>query len=446
MTFTSLNAARLCLGIVSVAAIVTSCAATPEQSASSIQPPSTQPAPTPPSTVPSIPPFSSSGNADMDRWRDDYATRALSDGRDPIIVYETLADIRPLALYLSADESAKGTDVSDQAEFAKPIWDYVESAVTSSRTTRGAQKLAELQTTFDQIEAQYGVDRNALTAIWAMETNLGSYIGEFDAANTLSNMAVEGRRKSFAEQELDALITLQERGIVRRDQLVSGWAGAMGQTQFMPTTFLAYAVDGDGDGRKDLWNSEADALASAANYLSVSGYQTDIPWGLEVLAPADFDWSLADGRSRQIGTWRARGLSPMRGNSPSVSDTTPAELWLPAGATGPKYLLFQNFDVFKTYNRSDSYAFSVGLLTDGVGGAAGPVTPWPTELKLLSKQDIKLLQTNLNRLGFDAGPIDGIAGRSTKGALRRFQAANNIRPADGFPTQQALAQLLSAAG
>ncbi|MEM7492771.1 MAG: lytic murein transglycosylase [Pseudomonadota bacterium] len=446
MTFTSLNAARFFLGIVSIAAIVTSCAATPEQSASSIQPPSSQPAPTPPTTVPSIPPFSSSGNADMDRWRDDYAARALSDGRDPIIVYETLADIRPLALYLSADDSTKGTDVSDQAEFAKPIWDYVEAAVTSSRMTRGAQKLAELQTTFDQIEAQHGVDRNALTAIWAMETNLGSYIGEFDAANTLSNMAVEGRRKSFAERELNALITLQERGIVTRDQLVSGWAGAMGQTQFMPTTFLAYAVDGDGDGRKDLWNSEADALASAANYLKVSGYQKNVPWGLEVLAPADFDWSLADGRSRQIATWLARGLSPVRGNSVSVSDITPAELWLPAGATGPKYLLFQNFDVFKTYNRSDSYAFSVGLLTDGVGGQAGPVMPWPTELKLLSKQDIKLLQTNLNRLGFDAGPIDGIAGRGTKGALRRFQAANNIRPADGFPTQQALAQLLSAAG
>ena len=279
-----------------------------------------------------------------------------------------------------------------------------------------------------------------------METNLGSYIGEFDAANTLSNMAVEGRRKSFAERELDALITLQERGIVRRDQLVSGWAGAMGQTQFMPTTFLAHAVDGDGDGRKDLWNSEADALASAANYLKVSGYQKNVPWGLEVFAPADFDWSLADGRDRQIGTWLARGLSPMRQNNLLVSDTTLAELWLPAGATGPKYLLFKNFDVFKTYNRSDSYAFSVGLLTDGVGGQTGPVTPWPTELKLLSKQDIKLLQTNLNRLGFDAGPIDGIAGRGTKGALRRFQAANNIRPADGFPTQQALTQLLSAAG
>ncbi|MEM1035239.1 MAG: lytic murein transglycosylase [Pseudomonadota bacterium] len=448
MNVMSLNAARFGVGLIGLAAIVASCAATPQQTPFPTTPPISEPNPPsqPAPTVPSIPPFASSGDVRMDAWRDDYSARALASGRDPVVVYETLSEIRPLALYLSTDAKIAGTDVADQAEFAKPIWDYVGTAVTSSRKSRGAQKLNELGFVFDQIEAQYGVDREALTAIWAMETNLGSYIGDFDAANTLSNMAVEGRRKSFAEGELTALMKLQEKGEVNRDQLVSGWAGAMGQTQFMPSTFLAYAVDGDGDGRKDLWGSEADALASAANYLSVSGYQNNMPWGIEVLAPADFDWSLADGQDRRLSTWIGRGLSPLSGGGFNLGEGTFAELWLPSGATGPKYLLFKNFDVFKTYNRSDSYALSVGLLTDGVAGQSGPITPWPTQLQLLSNRDIMVLQSNLNRLGFDAGPVDGIAGRGTKGALRRFQAANGIQPADGFPTQQALQQVIAAAG
>ncbi|MEL6693288.1 MAG: lytic murein transglycosylase [Pseudomonadota bacterium] len=395
-------------------------------------------------TVPSLPPFSTSGHDGMDAWRQDFASRAIAAGRNPTIVYETLRTISPLELYLSDNVAVAGTGVADQAEFAKPIWDYVSSAVTESRKTRGADKIVELSATFDQIEAAYGVDREAITAIWAMETNLGSYIGNFDAPNTLANMAVEGRRQRFAENELTALMKIQERGEVDRDALVSGWAGAMGQTQFMPSTFLSYAVDFDGDGVKDLWNSAPDALASAANYLSASGYQKNQPWGIEVLAPSDFDWSLADGEDRRLSTWGSYGLSPISGGAFTAPETAYAELWLPTGATGPKYLLFKNFDVYKTYNRSDSYAFSVGLLTDGVAGKVGPVATWPTDLTLLNKREIMVLQSNLNRLGFDAGAVDGIAGRGTKGALQRFQKANGIMPADGYPTTIALDQVIAA--
>ena len=380
----------------------------------------------------------------MDAWRQDFAGRAVAAGRNAEIVHATLAAISPLDLYLGEDASIAKTDVASQAEFAKPIWDYVGSAVTAGRKTRGAERLSELAPTFDRIEAAYGVDREAITAIWAMETNLGSYIGDFDAANTLSNMAVEGRRQSFAESELLALMKMQEKGDVTREQLTSGWAGAMGQTQFMPSTFLTYAVDFDGDGKKDLWNSAPDALASAANYLKASGYQKDMPWGVEVLAPSGFDWSLADGEDRRLSTWTSYGLSPMAGGNIAAPETAYAELWLPTGATGPKYLLFKNFDVYKTYNRSDSYAFSVGLLTDGVAGKHGPVAIWPKELELLTRRDIMVLQDNLNRLGFDAGEVDGIAGRGTKGALRRFQKANAIIPADGYPTTVALEQVLAA--
>ena len=432
-------------GLLAGAALMTACASTPQSSdgGSSMDAGSGGGSEVA-ITVPSIPPFEASGNVSMDAWRDDFAARALAAGRDPGIVHATLSSISPLDLYLGGDASVARTDVADQAEFAKPIWEYVDSAVTDGRKTRGAERLTDLIATFDRIEAAYGVDREAITAIWAMETNLGSYIGNFDAANTLANMAVEGRRRTLAESELIALMKLQERGDVSRDDLVSGWAGAMGQTQFMPSTFLTYAIDFDGDGKKDLWNSAPDALASAANYLRASGYQKDLPWGTEVLAPGDFDWSLADGEDRRLSTWMSYGVSPMAGGTFAAPDTAYAELWLPTGATGPKYLLFKNFDVFKAYNRSDSYAFSVGLLTDGVAGQNGPVAVWPTELELLPRRDIMVLQNNLNRLGFDAGAVDGIAGRGTKGALRRFQKASGIVPADGYPTTIALDQVLAA--
>lgn len=434
-------------GLMASAALMTACASTPQDEVGSSIPdpvPADSSGSDVPITIPSIPPFEASGNASMDAWRNDFAARAIAAGRNPEVVYGTLRSISPLDLYLGEDASVAKTDIADQAEFAKPIWDYVSSAVTESRKTRGAQRLRELIATFDRIEAAYGVDREAITAIWAMETNLGSYIGNFDAANTLANMAVEGRRQRLAENELIALMKLQERGDVSREDLVSGWAGAMGQTQFMPSTFLTYAVDFDGDGKKDLWNSPADALASAANYLRASGYQKDQPWGTEVLAPNDFDWSLADGEDRRLSTWLSYGISPINGDPFSAPETAYAEFWLPTGATGPKYLLFKNFDVFKAYNRSDSYAFSVGLLTDGVLGKSGPVAVWPTELELLTRRDVMVLQSNLNRLGFDAGDVDGIAGRGTKSALRRFQKANDFSPADGYPTARALGQVLSA--
>ncbi len=432
-------------GLLACAALMTACAATPQTGEPNVNSGTgSNTGGGSPVATPAVAPFAASGNARMDAWRADFAARAVAAGRDPAIVHSTLQGISPLDLYLGDDASIAKTDVADQAEFAKPIWDYVDSAVTEGRKSRGAERLNEMVAVFDRIEAAYGVDREAITAIWAMETNLGSYIGNFDAANTLANMAVEGRRQTFAERELTALMKIQERGDVNRDDLISGWAGAMGQTQFMPSTFLTYAVDFDGDGKKDLWNSAPDALASAANYLRASGYQKDLPWGIEVLAASDFDWSLADGEDRRLATWKSYGVTPISGGEFSAPDTAYAELWLPTGATGPKYLLFKNFDVYKTYNRSDSYAFSVGLLTDGVTGKNGRIAVWPSNLVPLRRRDVMVLQDNLNRLGFDAGAVDGIAGRGTKGALRRFQKDRGIVPADGYPTTIALEQVIAA--
>lgn len=430
------------MGIAMVCGALASCAAGPQ--APSPKPPVTgTPAPAP-ETGPIA--YKSSGHAAMDAWRNDFSARALAEGHDRALVKSLLEDIRPLTLWLGPTETVVETQTapSDQAEFAKPIWDYLATPLGNTRITQGQQKLAATSATLQAIETRYGVDRQVLLAIWGMETNFGGFMGRDDAANALANMAVEGRRRSFAESELYALMKILKDGDARRGDLIAGWAGAMGQTQFMPSTYVAHAVDFDGDGRKDVWKSEADALASAANYLARSGYMKGQPWGIEVIAPAGFDFSLADGSERRMAVWREAGLSPIRGGVFDTGGADFAELWLPAGATGPKFLLFKNFNVFKTYNRADSYALAVGLSGDMIAGKGGPVAAWPTHLPPLSVADIRDLQTRLNALGYDAGVADGIAGRRTKTALQDFQKARGFL-ADGYPTQEMLAAVRAGA-
>ncbi|MEM7766083.1 MAG: lytic murein transglycosylase [Pseudomonadota bacterium] len=411
--------------------------------------PSPEPGPGPgPDTggtpLPPTPVFRTSGNPDIDRWRLGFFEKAMAEGRDPAVAEALLANLRPLDLYLGADAQVASTDIGGQAEFAKPIWEYLDSAVSSRRRSNGMAVLSEYDSLFDALEREYRVDRQVLVAIWGMETSYGGYIGDFDAANTLANMAVEGRRQGFAERELLALMKIVEAGHADRNELTSGWAGAMGQTQFMPSTFLAYAEDFEGDGRKDVWGNPADALASAANYLAVSGYRYGQPWGIEVRLPPSFDFSFADGQDRRVYTWLSLGVRPMDGDTFETNGAEFAELWVPAGASGPKYLLFKNFDVFKTYNRADSYAMAVGVLSDSVLGAGGPQTPWPRDVELLSVAQIKLLQARLNDLGYGAGAVDGIAGRGTKGALRGYQKDRGL-VADGFPTRAMLDHVLATA-
>lgn len=423
------------MGMAFVCAALASCAAGPQ--APSPKPPVTGTPSPAPETGPIV--YKSSGHAAMDAWRDDFSARAMAAGNDRAIVKSLLENISPITLWLgSADTVQTQTAPSDQAEFAKPIWDYLATPLGNTRITQGQQKLASTSATLDAIEAAYGVDRSALLAIWGMETNFGGFIGRDDAANALANMAVEGRRRNLAESELYALMKILKDGDARRGDLIAGWAGAMGQTQFMPSTYVAHAVDFDGDGRKDLWKSEADALASAANYLARSGYMKGQPWGIEVLTPEGFDFSLADGNERRMATWLAAGLSPIRGGAFETGGADFAELWLPAGAGGPKFLLFKNFNVFKTYNRADSYALAVGLSGDLIVGKGGPVAAWPKHLPPLTVAEIRDLQDGLNALGYDAGTADGIAGRRTKTALQNFQKARGFL-ADGYPTKEMLA-------
>lgn len=429
------------MGVAMICGALASCAAGPQAPSPKPVQPGVPPQVTQPETGPIV--YRSSGHAEMDAWRADFSERARAAGHDRAIVKSLLENISPISMWLGTEVQVQ-TAPSDQAEFAKPIWDYLTTPLGATRINMGKQKLAATSATLAAIEAQYGVDRSALLAIWGMETNFGGFIGRDDAANALANMAVEGRRRALAESELYALMKILAQGDAQRGDLVAGWAGAMGQTQFMPSTYVAHAVDFDGDGKKDVWKSEADALASAANYLARSGYMMGQPWGIEVLAPANFDFSLADGNERPMATWVAAGLTPIRGGAFQTGGAEHAELWLPAGAMGPKFLLFKNFNVFKTYNRADSYALAVGLSGDAIMGNAGPVAAWPTHLQPLTVAEIRDLQASLNALGYDAGTVDGIAGRRTKIALQDFQKARGLM-ADGYPTTEMLAAVKAAA-
>ncbi|MFN7055395.1 lytic murein transglycosylase [Hyphomonas sp.] len=434
------------MALVAVCGVLASCANGPQPAGTGPEggtaPPPVSPPASPPQTGAIT--YATSGHAGIDAWRADFSQRAIAAGHDRQIVKSLLEKLSPISMWLGTEVQVQ-TAPSDQAEFAKPIWDYLTVPLGNTRINTGKARLASLAPTLAAIEETYGVDRQVLVAIWGMETSYGGFIGRDDAANALANMAVEGRRRTLAENELFALMRILARGDARRSDLIAGWAGAMGQTQFMPSTYYAYAVDFDGDGRKDVWKSEADALASAANYLARSGYMYGQPWGIEVLAPAGFDYSLADGTERPMDAWIAAGLSPIRGGAFDTGGAEFAELWLPAGATGPKLLLFKNFNVFKTYNRADSYALAVGMAADAIiGTSRGPVTPWPTHLPPLTVSEIRELQAGLNALGYDAGVVDGIAGRRTRTALQQFQKARGLL-ADGYPTKEVLALLQAPA-
>ena len=410
-------------------------APSPEAEDPPISPPPT-PAPEPAITVPN---FTSTGNSTLDAWRVDFARRSIKAGSPTQVVEGVLREISSSSVYFDPDTKfAKSlSSPENQAEFAKAVWDYVDSATAAIRVSNGRTKLTQNAALLGDIETAYGVPASALLGIWGMETAYGGFLGNENAANMLSNMAAEGRRKAFAEGELRAIMTLVESGDYTPEDFKSSFAGAVGHTQFMPSNVIKFGQDYNKDGRVDLWSEPADALASAANYLRGNGYVSGTPWGVEVRLPQGFDYSLGDGRKMTVSQWRAKGITLVR---PMNNGSLRGELWAPTGQYGPKFLLFPNFKAFKSYNNSDSYALSVGLLGDLVEGQSGLSQAWPKHLGRLSKADIKDLQAILTQLGHNPKGIDGIFGRNTANAVRRYQATQGM-VADGYPTKAILAQL-----
>jgi membrane-bound lytic murein transglycosylase B len=393
---------------------------------------------TPPS--PSGLSFSTSGDGQFDSWRSEFAVQASANGRRVDVIRSVLDGLVPV------ESTVQAQSFDNQAEFVKPIWDYSRTAVSPTRIANGITKLAENTTTFDAIEAAYAPPREIVAAIWGMETSYGGFIGTDDAPRVLASQAAVGRRKLFNEGELLAIMKLIEDGAATRDQFrKASFAGALGQTQFMPSSILSYGRDFDGDGKINLWTDPVDALGSAANYLTAYGWKEGQPWAVEAVIPQGFDYALGDGRKLSVAAWKAVGITPIIPENLQPADMLNAELFLPAGSYGPAFLLFDNFNIIKRYNNADSYALAVGLLADRLAGVPDLTRPWPTDIQMLTQQQAKDLQADLNTLGFQAGAVDGIIGRGTRAALQRFQVANSL-VADGFPTTDMLAKVIAAAG
>ncbi|MFZ9500718.1 MAG: lytic murein transglycosylase [Beijerinckiaceae bacterium] len=326
-----------------------------------------------------------------------------------------------------------------QAEFVKPIWTYVAGAVTDTRVAEGREKARALASTLADVERRYGVDPYVVLAIWGVETSYGGFTGNKDVLRSLATLAFASDRKDFFRNEfLTALQILQE-GHVPRAQLMGSWAGAMGQTQFMPSSFVKFAVDYDGDRRKNIWTNQAEALASTANYLAQHGWRAGQTWGYEVILPKGFDVSPHDPRAaRPFSQWASMGLR--RADGAAMPTGGEGALYLPAGARGPAFLITENFRVIRAYNNSQAYMLGVALLSDRIAGAGPVVGRWPTEDKPLSTAQALDIQKQLQRLGYPVGKLDGRIGEQAQAAIREYQRRAGLA-ADGYATHALLEQM-----
>jgi len=327
-----------------------------------------------------------------------------------------------------------------QPEFTKSFWDYLDMLVTERRITRGREILALHQPVFDAVERSYGVDRHVIAAIWGIESNFGTSVGDRSVLRSTATLACVGRRQAYFRDEFLAALEILHRGDLRPEQLKGSWAGAFGPTQFMPTSFKRHAVDFDGDGRRDVVGSIPDMIASTANNLRTAGWQNGETWGYEVVAPKGFDYLLAD-RSRQMTTpeWERRGIRRAGGKAfPRPSDT--GYLLVPAGAHGPAFVMLRNFGVIMRYNPSEAYALAIGHLADRMRGGAPFMQAWPRHERVLSRSERRELQQHLARMGYDIGEPDGRLGSKTRIALRAFQQRAGKVP-DGFASASVLGSM-----
>lgn len=329
-----------------------------------------------------------------------------------------------------------------QPEFVRPVWDYLDNAISDARVNRGRDLIGINADLFARLQATYGVPEEVITAIWGMETGYGANLGSFNLFEALATLAFEGPRAEYGRRQLIAALKIAQTEDRDPSTMTGSWAGAFGNTQFVPTTFLERAVDGDGDGKRDLWGSPADALASTANYLSRSGWKPGETWGEEVRLPADFAYENADPDIRMpVSDWSAKGVHKLNGE-PLSESAEPAAIFLPAGARGPAFLVHENFYAILKYNFATSYALAVSVLSDRLKGASGIAGSWPRGEEMLSTRQRITLQEGLTTLGYDTGGVDGVLGRRTRAAIREFQKARGIA-ADGYATASLLTRILN---
>jgi len=327
-----------------------------------------------------------------------------------------------------------------QPEYKKPVGEYVDRAISPKRMAKGKEKLAEYGPLLDQIEAKYGVDKHIVLAIWGVESNYGDNKGDKNVIQSLMTLACSGTKAKFARGQIVSALKILQRGDTSHDRMNGSWAGAMGHTQFIPTTYTAYAVDYDGDGRRDIWDTIPDALGSTAAYLKVSKWIPGQTWGYEVKLPSGFNPKrVSESTYKTLGQWQKMGITRINGQPfPRPGDR--AQLWAPEGTNGPAFLTLNNFRSLLRYNNAKSYALAVGHLADRLAGYGPFVQPWPTGERRLSMEQRMELQTLLIQLGHLEGEVDGIIGSGTLEGVRSYQRAKGL-PVDGYPTLTILKML-----
>src|SRR5450631_3695040 len=330
--------------------------------------------------------------------------------------------------------------MDSQPEFTKSIWDYLDILVNDNRLAKGREILAKYKPQFDAAERAYGVDRYAVAAIWGIESNYSTQMGDRSVLQSTATLSCIGRRQKYFRDEFHSALEILHHGDLRPEQMRGSWAGAFGPTQFMPTAFKRYAVDGDGDGRRDVVDNPADLIASTANNLKKDGWQTGQTWGFEVVVPAGFNYMLADrAKAMSIEQWQHLGIT-RAGGKPFPNPADKAYLLAPAGAQGPGFLMLQNFRVIMKYNPAEAYALAIGHFADRLRGGAPFVQPWPRQERVLSRAERLELQQLLAQRGFYRGTPDGQLGGQTRDALRSFQASIGAA-ADGFASSDVLQRL-----
>lgn len=369
--------------------------------------------------------------ADFQAWVVTFRAESLAQGISAETFDRSFSGVRLNARVVDLNEN--------QPEFSRAIWDYMDSAVSATRVEKGRDYLHRFRNTLGRAEDKHGVPPSIITAIWSLESNFGNNMGGFNVIEALATLAFEGRRAIFGREQLLAALRIIQSGDVEPRRMVGSWAGAMGQTQFIPTAFLQYAEDGNGDGRRDLWDTKSDVFNSTANYLSNKGWQQDAPCFDEVRLPEGFDLALADiSIEKSVRDWAGLGVVLTNGNSlqgrTGLRADAPAAVILPGGHKGPAFIAYPNFKAVLAYNNAISYALAICQLSRRFEGGASFSTNWPRgEVPILSRTDRLELQMLLNQRGFDVGEPDGVIGKKSREAIRAFQRKIGV-PADGFAT------------
>nr|WP_236995677.1 lytic murein transglycosylase [Halomonas populi] len=365
--------------------------------------------------------------ANFSQWLDEFRRHASTQGISEATLASALDGVRYRDRVIELDRY--------QPEFVRPVWEYLDSATSDTRVNNGREKLEANRQTALEMQQRFGVPAEIIVAIWGIESNYGSNFGDFSTIEALATLAYDGRRRDFARGELLAALRIIDQGDISVERMKGSWAGAMGHTQFIPSSFEAYAVDGDGDGHRDIWGSIPDVMASTANYLAKAGWQAGQPWGVEVVLPGSFDYAQTERRSS--AEWASQGVRALQGELPRFDS---AAVVVPAGAEGPAFLVGPNFRAILRYNNATSYALAVATLADKIAGREGIQQSWPRDEATLTRDDVKELQQRLNEAGYSVGGADGVMGPNSREGLRAFQRDQGLTP-DAFATQSLLERL-----